>query len=251
MYMQGLALLAFVASSLAAPGIPEYIEERHVVQIEKRQADVSQLLQLASLAGITALPTEPAVLLELGPLANSLASELPTSSVLAVLITAAPTGFVSSIVNDPSYASSFESAFSAGNSPAWFTSLPTSIQSYLHTYSGGAGFAGLAGAGAAVQAATSDAGGSDGNSTSSASGASGMSSMSMTTTGSSAASVASASSASAMGATSEATTEANTATTTSATAGTASSASSKAGAPHATGAIAAGVVGMLGMAAAL
>lgn len=197
---------------------------------------------------MTALPTDPAVLLQLGPLANSLASALPTSSVLGVLLTAAPSGFVSSIVNDPSYASSFESAFSAGNSPAWFNSLPTSVLSYLHTYSG---FGGLAGAGAAIKSVSADAG----NGTAAATG-SGMSSSSGTSTtqnsAQSAASVSSASAAyvSAADATSAATTEGNTAT--SAQAGTAST--SKAGAARATGAVAAGlagVVGLLGVAAAL
>ena len=106
------------------------------------------------MAGVTALPTDPAVLLQLGPVANSLASALPTSSVLSVLLTAAPSGFVSNIVNDPSYASSFESDFAAGKSPAWFTSLPTSVRSYLHTYSG---FGGLAGAGAAIKSVTAGA----------------------------------------------------------------------------------------------
>ena len=108
----------------------------------------------ASLAGITALPTDPAVLLELGPVANSLASALPTSSVLAVLLTAAPSGFVSSIVNNPSYANSFESAFSAGSSPSWFNGLPTDVKSYLHTYSG---FGGLATAAGAIKGVTQSA----------------------------------------------------------------------------------------------
>ena len=199
---------------------------------------------------MTALPTDPAVLLQLGPLANSLASALPTSSVLGVLLTAAPSGFVSSIVNDPSYASSFESAFSAGNSPAWFNSLPTSVLSYLHTYSG---FGGLAGAGAAIKSVTADAG----NDTAAATG-SGMSSSSSSgtsTTQNSAQSAASVSSASAAyvaaaDATSAAATEGDTAT--SAQAGTAST--SKGGAARATGAVAAGlagVVGLLGVAAAL
>ena len=100
----------------------------------------------ASLAGITALPTDPTLLLSLGPLANSLAAQLPTSSVLSVLVTAAPSGFVSSIVNDPSYANSFESAFAAGNSPSWFNALPTDVKSYLHTYTGFGAVAGAAGA---------------------------------------------------------------------------------------------------------
>ena len=87
-------------------------------------------------------------------MANSLASALPTSSVLAVLLTAAPSGFVSSIVNDPSYANSFESAFSAGSSPSWFNGLPTDVKSYLHTYSG---FGGLATAAGAIKGATQSA----------------------------------------------------------------------------------------------
>lgn len=99
------------------------------------QADISQLLQLASYAGITALPTDPAVLLSLGPIANLLASELPTAPVLSVLKTAAPSGFLSEILHNPAYASSFESAFAAGTPPGWFQSLPTEVKSYLHTYS--------------------------------------------------------------------------------------------------------------------
>ncbi|KAL9134335.1 MAG: hypothetical protein Q9175_004484 [Cornicularia normoerica] len=247
MFKSALAIFALVASSTAVPA-PEFIEERHIVEVYKRQADISQLLQLASLAGVTALPTDPALLLQLGPLANSLASALPTSSVLGVLLTAAPSGFVSSIVNDPSYASSFESAFSDGNSPAWFNSLPTSVRSYLHTYSG---LGGLAGAGAAIKSVAADTG----NGTAAAKG-SGMSSSSGTSTtqnsAQSAASVSSASAAyvAAAHATSSGATEGNTAT--SAQAGTASS--SKGGAARPTGAVAvglAGVVGLLGVAAAL
>ncbi|KAF6220965.1 hypothetical protein HO133_002646 [Letharia lupina] len=246
MFKSTLAIFALMSSSIAAPA-PEFIVERHIVEVYKRQADISQLLELASLAGVTALPTDPAVLLQLGPLANSLASALPTSSVLNVLLTAAPSGFVSSIVNDPSYASSFESAFSAGNSPAWFNSLPTSVRSYLHTYSG---FGGLAGAGAAIKSVTADVA----NGTVAATG-SGMSSGGASpTTQNSAQSVASVSSASAayvaaVDATSAGATEGNTA---SAQAGTASS--SKGGAARPTGAVAArlaGVVGLLGVAAAL
>ncbi|KAK4697826.1 hypothetical protein P7C71_g301, partial [Lecanoromycetidae sp. Uapishka_2] len=251
MYKSGLALFAVVASSIAWTTPIEYIEERHVLEVTKRQADVNQLLQLASLAGITALPTDPAVLLQLGPLANSLASALPTSSVLAVLLTAAPSGFVSSIVNDPSYAASFESAFSAGNSPSWFNALPTDVRSYLHTYSGFGGLATAAGAIKGVQSEESAA--SSGASGASATGGS------STTMGSSAseASVMSASSASAasmaaMSATSVASTEGNTAT--SAAAGGVTSSTAKGAAAQATGAIAvglAGAAGILGLAIAL
>ena len=45
MYATGLLLFALVVPSLAWT-VPEYVEERHVVEIKKRQADVSQLLQL-------------------------------------------------------------------------------------------------------------------------------------------------------------------------------------------------------------
>lgn len=198
----------------------------------------------ASLAGVTALPTDPAVLLQLGPLANSLASALPTSSVLGVLLTAAPPGFVSSIVNDPSYASSFESAFSAGNSPAWFNSLPTSVRSYLHTYSG---FGGLAGAGAAIKSVTADAG----NGTAAATG-----SGSVMTTGGGASSSSGTSTAqnSANSAQSAASVSSASAAYVAAADATSTSSSSKGGAARPTGAVAAGlagVVGLLGVAAAL
>ena len=197
-------------------------------------------LPSASVAGITALPTDPSVLLELGPVANSLASALPTSSVLAVLLTAAPSGFVSSIVNDPSYASDFASSFSAGNSPSWFNGLPTGVRSYLHTYSG---FGGFAGAADAIQDVTAGAG----SATSTTSGSSGSGS---TTTMSSAASLMSAFSASAASAT--ASVESNILSASAAGAGT--SASSTGGAAYPTGAIAAGIAGMagaLGMAVAI
>ncbi|MCJ1356417.1 MAG: hypothetical protein MMC33_006412 [Icmadophila ericetorum] len=129
-------LLVIAAGAIAAPEKPE-----------KRQDDnISELLQLASLAGVTALPTDPAVLLSLGPLANQLASELPTAPVLSVLETAAPSGFLSEIVHNPSFAASFESAFAAGSSPSWFLALPTSVKSYLHTYSDYVGVASAAGA---------------------------------------------------------------------------------------------------------
>lgn len=205
----------------------------------------------ASLAGITALPTDPAVLLQLGPLANSLASALPTSSVLSVLLTAAPSGFVSNIVNDPSYAASFESAFSAGNSPSWFNGLPTDVRSYLHTYSG---FGGLATAAGAIKGVTSSAAaeatGGNGTAASEGSGSSGMTGSSATSTMDSSASMASvssmsASSAAAMSATSTASTEGNTASA--APAATGSSSSAKGGAAQPTGAIAAGIFGAVGI----
>ncbi|MCJ1385053.1 hypothetical protein MMC17_008171 [Xylographa soralifera] len=122
--MRATIVLALAACAIAAPG-----------KKEERQDNLSQLLGLASEAGITALPTDPAVLLSLGPIAEQLASELPTAPVLSVLMTAAPSGFISEILHNPSFASSWESAFAAGTPPGWFSSLPTDVKSYLHTYS--------------------------------------------------------------------------------------------------------------------
>jgi len=199
------------------------------------------------LAGITALPTDPAVLLQLGPLANSLASALPTSSVLSVLLTAAPSGFVSNIVNDPSYAASFESAFSAGSSPSWFNGLPTDVRSYLHTYSG---FGGLATAAGAIKGVTSSAGaeatGGNGTAASRTSGASGMKSTLDSSASMASVSSISASSAVAISATSVASTEGNTASA-AAPAASGTSSNAKAGAAQPTRAIAAGFVGAVGV----
>lgn len=186
------------------------------------------ILIRASIAGLTALPTDPAVLLSLGGVANQLASALPTSSVLSVLETAAPHSFISNVVNDPSYASSFESAFSAGSSPSWFTALPTDVKSYLHTYTG---FAGLASAAAGIQSVTANetTTGSGSSSATGTSGASSTGSGMMSTTSGPSSSGASAASA----------------TSSKATTG---------GAVRPTGALAAGaagVVGILGLAIAL
>ena len=132
-----LTLLTFLSTASTAP--TQTIEERHILEeliILPRQAqNIPQLLSLASLAGIT-LPTDPAALLSLGPVAARLQSYLPTSSVLSVLQTAAPSDFISNVVNDPVYANSFQSAFAAGSSPSWFLNLPSDVKKYLHTYSG-------------------------------------------------------------------------------------------------------------------
>ncbi|KAI4139030.1 MAG: hypothetical protein L6R39_006492, partial [Caloplaca ligustica] len=143
------------------------------------QQNIPQLLTLASLAGIT-LPTDPAVLLSLGPVAARLQSYLPTSSVLSVLETAAPQSFLSNVVHDPSYAASFEEAFAKGSSPSWFLALPTDVKSYLHTYSGYGGVATAVGDfGSVVREETSNGSGS--GATSTASGTSQMSSTSSMT----------------------------------------------------------------------
>ncbi|KAL8712314.1 MAG: hypothetical protein Q9220_003465 [cf. Caloplaca sp. 1 TL-2023] len=140
-----LTVLALISTSLTAP--VEIIQETHILtethHLSPRQQqpqNIPQLLQLASIAGIT-LPTDPAALLSLGPVAARLQSFLPTSSVLSVLVTAAPPDFLSNIVHNPSYAVSFESAFAAGSSPSWFLALPTDVKNYLHTYSGYGGVA--------------------------------------------------------------------------------------------------------------
>ena len=56
-----------------------------------------------------------------------------------MLETAAPKSFVSEVLYNPAFASSFEAAFEAGSSPSWFNALPTDVKSYLHTYSGWVG----------------------------------------------------------------------------------------------------------------
>ncbi|KAL8897689.1 MAG: hypothetical protein Q9207_007088 [Kuettlingeria erythrocarpa] len=132
-----LTVLTLLSTTLAAP--IQTIEERHILTethiVPRQGQNIPQLLQLASLAGIT-LPTNPTVLLSLGPVAANLQSYLPTSSVLSVLVTAAPSSFLSNVVHDPAYAASFEEAFAKGSSPSWFLALPTDVKSYLHTYSG-------------------------------------------------------------------------------------------------------------------
>lgn len=179
------------------------------------------ILIRASIAGLTALPTDPAVLLSLGGVANQLASALPTSSVLSVLETAAPHSFISNVVNDPSYASSFASAFSAGSSPSWFTALPTDVKSYLHTYTG---FAGLASAAVGIQSVTA----------------------SETTTGSGTSSATGTGGASSTGSGMMSTTSGPSSSTASAASATGSTATT-AGAVRPTGALAAGAAGVLGI----
>ena len=145
MHITALTTLLFLAiTTSAAPSQPEYIEERHIVSEthhQKRQQDYAQILQIASIAGITLPTDDPALLFSLAPVASRLQKALPTSSVLSILETAAPPSFLSNIVHDPAYAASFESAFAAGSSPSWFLALPSDVKSYLHTYSGYGGVA--------------------------------------------------------------------------------------------------------------
>ena len=251
MYIQTLlAVLPILSLVLAAPeaflnGKAEKRNERlpkraaaEVAHLEERQTDINQLLTLASIAGI-GLPTDPAALLQLGPVAGQLASALPTGPVLSVLETAAPKSFISNIVNDPAYASSFEKDFSAGKSPDWFTALPSSVKSYLHTYKG---FGELATDAAAVKSQSMTSAASQSGSTESAQTGSGSESKTSTT-------------ASETGGSSTSSSSGATPSGTAGAAGnTPTSSSSSAGAAQQTAVIglgAAGVMGILGLAIAL
>jgi len=88
----------------------------------------------ASIAGVTALPTDPAARSSLEAVATGLAAILPNPSVFSVLETAVPHSLISQLAQNPAAASSFESQFAAGSTPGWFSSLPTDVRSYLHTY---------------------------------------------------------------------------------------------------------------------
>ncbi|MCJ1243784.1 hypothetical protein MMC30_000981 [Trapelia coarctata] len=226
-------LLSTLTITTAAPS-PNYPNEKRE---PRPQADISQLLQLASYAGVT-LPADPAVLLSLGPIAQYLASELPTAPVLSVLVTAAPSGFLSEILHDPAYASSFESAFAAGTPPGWFQSLPTEVKSYLHTYSDYGGVATAAAeVGVLVNATTTSSGRSVAATTGSVLSSALSGGVAGSSTGSGSMSTTSAPS-----------------TTSGAAAGGASSSTSQALAPRETGLLGlgiAGVVGILGLAVAL
>ena len=124
-------LLLLQPSTLAAPE-PAPAEQPRLAP--RQDNPISQILNLASLAGIPVPTNDPVLLLSLGPLAGQLGSLLPTAPVLSALVTAAPSGFLSNIVHDPAYASSFEQEFAAGSSPSWFLGLPSDVRSYLHTY---------------------------------------------------------------------------------------------------------------------
>ncbi|KAL8936543.1 MAG: hypothetical protein Q9211_004132 [Gyalolechia sp. 1 TL-2023] len=170
MYLPVLLTLFSISTNTRAAPV-QSIEERHLVTetlIRARQQqpqNIPQLLTLASLAGIT-LPTDPAVLISLGPVAAELQSYLPTSSVLSVLQTAAPPEFLSNVVHDPAYAASFQSAFAAGSSPSWFLALPTDVKDYLHTYSNYGGVATAVDELGSVAGGTTRSSGSEGTATS-------------------------------------------------------------------------------------
>ncbi|CAF9932430.1 MAG: hypothetical protein GOMPHAMPRED_006574 [Gomphillus americanus] len=238
-----LPILSLAASPiLCLPQLPA--EEPH----EKRQnSDYSQLLELASLAGIP-VPTDPAVLLSIAPIAASLNSLLPTAPVLSVLETAAPSGLLSSLVHDPTFAASWLSSFEKGPSPSWFLALPTSARGYLHTYADGGNLGAVATAAAGIQSVESAV--SSQKSVSSAAHAGG----NATSTGGAVAGGGSGTTAggSSSGVTGSSSTGGLSSSTTSAS--TLSSSSSTAGAARETGVFAAGAVamaGILGLAVAL
>jgi len=203
---------------------------------------------LASEAAIP-LPTNPAALLSLYPLVAALNSNLPTAPVLSVLETAAPSGFLSAIVHDPGYASSFEAQFAAGSSPSWFNGLPTDVRSYLHTY---AGYVGVASAVQGAQSLVQSEGllTNTASASGSAAGAAASSIASVTSGAAAAAGSSSAAAASVVSSVSVAASQSASA----AAAGRASSSSSTAMAPRETGFLVigvAGVAGVLGIVAAL
>ena len=132
--LYSLTVTALILTLISAA--PSPAQDSHHNGQDKRQqpADYSQLLQVASEAGVPIPTDNPALLLSIAPIAAELNSVLPTAPVLSVLETAVPSGFLSNVVHDPSFAASFLSDFEAGSSPSWFLALPTSVKEYLHTY---------------------------------------------------------------------------------------------------------------------
>ncbi|MCJ1330383.1 hypothetical protein MMC10_007066 [Thelotrema lepadinum] len=124
----------FLTSISAAPSPAQDSNANDNVKRQQTAPDYSQLLQVASEAGVPIPTDNPALLLSIAPIAAELNSVLPTAPVLSVLETAVPSGFLSNVIHDPSYAASFLSEFEAGSSPSWFLALPTDVRSYLHTY---------------------------------------------------------------------------------------------------------------------
>lgn len=152
-------LSTFLSLTLATHAAPAAEPDSEPDAPSKRQntANFSELLQLASEAGIPIPTNDPALLLSIAPLAAQLNSFLPTAPVLSVLETAVPSGFLSNVVHNPGYASSFVQEFEEGPSPSWFLALPTDVQSYLHTYAAGGNIIGVATAAAGVQSIESQA----------------------------------------------------------------------------------------------
>ncbi|KAI9870344.1 MAG: hypothetical protein M1830_004353 [Pleopsidium flavum] len=220
MYIKSVLVLSIAAAAIAAP---DGVAKKQA----KRQANLSELSVLASIAGVTALPTDPAARSSLEAVATGLAAILPNPSVFSVLETAVPHSLISQLAQNPAAASSFQSQFAAGSTPGWFSSLPTDVRSYLHTYQPSF---------AAVASGANNTGNHI-NSTQS-------STHTSTSRG--------ASSSDSTAAGSGSTTNSQSASSASAAAG--STSTSKGGAPKQTGAVAAGivgVVGLLGLAAAL
>lgn len=49
-------------------------------------------------------------------------------------MTAVPASVIVDLVMDPSYKSSMASEFQAGNTPAWYTSMPADVQSWFEQF---------------------------------------------------------------------------------------------------------------------
>jgi len=143
MQFKNLAFFGLASFALAAPD-----------KVRRQDNSASDLSALASLAGVTSLPTDPAVLSSLEGVAASITALLPPSSILSVLETAVPSSVLSELA-DPAQASSFASAFAAGSTPGWYASLPGNVKTFLSTYAPGAATAVASGVSSAETAASS------------------------------------------------------------------------------------------------
>ena len=108
---------------------------------------------------------------------NGITAELPPSQIISVLATGVPSGVLSSLIADPSYLSSFAGDFArGGTTPAWYSSLPSSVKGFFSTYS--ADFGALKSAESGVVQAVSGSGNATGAGATAGSGSSSSSSSS-------------------------------------------------------------------------
>jgi len=143
MQFKNLAFFGLASLALAAPD-----------KVRRQDTSASDLSALASVAGVTSLPTNSAVLSSLEGVGASITALLPPSSILSVLETAVPTSVLSELA-DPAQASSFASAFAAGSTPGWYASLPGNVKTFLSTYAAGVGTSVASGLSSAETAASS------------------------------------------------------------------------------------------------
>ena len=252
-----LTTTALILTLISATPSPTQDSDRNGQDKRQQPADYSQLLQVASEAGVPIPTDNPALLLSIAPIAAELNSVLPTAPVLSVLETAVPSGFLSNVVHDPSFAASFLSEFEAGSSPSWFLALPTSVKEYLHTYNNYGSVATAVGGIASVESVANSQSLSSVSASISASIASasamGSGSLSALTTDSATGSMA-LSTGITTGSTPGSSSGASAAATQSSTGASSASSSAGAAAARETGALAAGAVamaGILGLAVAL